>query len=80
MRCLMGLLPGPQGAMWATLSVYSAAAVLIPTLPADKQSDLQKKTAVEILLSYPSPGSLFPYCYHYINEPILLQRPTNVLV
>lgn len=69
--------PGTQR---ATLSVYSDAAVLITSLPADKQSDLQKKAAVEILLPYLSPGRLIPYCYHYINELILLRGSTNVLV
>lgn len=78
--CLNGPAAWTPHAQWVTLSVYSDAAVLITTLPADKQSDLQKKAAVEILLPYLSPGSLIPYRYHYINEPILLWGSTNVLV
>lgn len=42
-------------------------------LPSDKQSDLQKKAAVEMVLAYLSPESLIPYRYHYINELIPLQ-------
>lgn len=46
----------------------------------DKQSDLQKKAAAEMLLPYLSPGRLIPSCYHYINELIPPRGSANVLV
>lgn len=49
-------------------------------LPPDKQSDLQKKAAAEMLLPYLSQGKLIPSCYHYINELIPRRGSTNVLV
>lgn len=49
-------------------------------LPPDKQSDLQKKAAAEMLLPYLSQGRLIPSCYHYINELIPRRGSANVLV
>lgn len=46
----------------------------------DKQSDLQKKAAVEMVLAYLSPGSLIPYRCHYNNELIPLRGFADILV